>query len=165
MSEANKDLPAGFEIEPMSWMVTREKIATYSRYVFNGRDTRNIHTDDEVARRAGLPGAVAQGRYPISYLSERAMKFFGDGWVRGGRLDVALVKPIFPGDTVTARGVIRERLAEGGATRLILDMWLENQDGVRVTAGTASGLAPGVSQFPARDIATAVPQHVITSAG
>ena len=78
MIEAHKELPVGHEFDPVSWEITREKIAAYSRYVFGGRDTRNIHTDDEVARRAGLPRAVAQGRYPISYLSERAMALFGD---------------------------------------------------------------------------------------
>ncbi len=145
MTQAHKGLPVGFEIDPVVWTITREKIAVYSRYVFNGRDTRNIHTDDEVAKRAGLPRAVAQGRYPISYLSERAMAFFGRGWACGGKIDVVLVKLIFPGDTITVRGVIREKVPEGSNTRLVLDIWLENQDGVRVTTGTASGVVGSVA--------------------
>src|SRR5262245_613459 len=139
------DMPSGScavgaRLEPISYHVSSERIAIYSRYVFGGRDTRNIHTDDEVARRAGLPRAVAQGRYPIGYMSERALAFFGQGWLEGGRLDVTLVKPIFAGDTVTVHGTVIERMPEGGATRVVLDLWLENQAGERVTSGSASGL-------------------------
>lgn len=136
-------LGVGDRLDPVRHQITQEKIDRYSRYVYGGRDTTNIHTDDETARRAGLPRAVAQGRYPIGYLSERLLELFGAGWVQGGRLDVALVKPIFPGDTITIGGVVTESIPEGKATRVVLDVWLENQDGEKVTSGTASGLVIG----------------------
>lgn len=140
MMTAHQDLDIGYEIEPITYEITQEKINIYSRYVFHGRDSKNIHTDDEVARKAGLPRALAQGRYPIGYISERMMDFFGQGWVQGGKLEVSLVKGIFPGDTITVKGVITEKIAEGDKTRLVLDVWLENQHGEPATAGVASGL-------------------------
>ncbi len=140
MITAHQDLDVGHEIEPITYEITQEKINIYSRYVFNGRDSRNIHTDDEVARKAGLPRALAQGRYPIGYLSERMMDFFGKGWVQGGRLEVSLVKGIFPGDTITIKGIITEKIPQGDKIRLVLDVWLENQHGEPATAGVASGL-------------------------
>ena len=39
-----------------------------------------------MARQAGLPRALAQGRYPIAYISERMLEFFRQGWVQGGKL-------------------------------------------------------------------------------
>ncbi len=140
MTEAHTALEVGYEIEPIVYEITQEKINIYSRRVFDGRDTKNIHTDDEVARRAGLPRALAQGRYPIAYISERMLAFFGTGWIQGGKLDVTLVKGIFPGDTITVKGVITDKQPEGDAVRLVLDVWLENQHGEQVTAGVASGL-------------------------
>ncbi len=140
MIVARKDLPIGHEIEPLDYAITPEKIARYSRFVFYGKDTKNIHTDDEAAHRAGLPRALAQGRYPVAYISERLMEFFGLGWLQGGRMDVAMVKGIYPGDTVTVKGVVTGSEAEGSGVRLTLDVWLENQDGEKVTVGTASGL-------------------------
>jgi acyl dehydratase len=140
MTEAHAGLDIGHEIEPVTYDITQEKINIYSRRVFNGRDTKNIHTDDDVARRAGLPRALAQGRYPIAYISERMLAFFGTGWIQGGKLDVTLVKGIFPGDTITVKGVITEKSLEAGAVRLVLDVWLENQHGEQATAGVASGL-------------------------
>lgn len=141
MIKARKTLEIGFELEPVSYAITQEKMNTYSRYVFAGKDTKNIHTDDAVARRAGLPRALAQGRYPIGYISEYLLAFFERAWIQGGKLEVSLVKGIFPGDTITVRGVIRDKVPEGNATRLVLDVWLENQHGEQVTIGTASGVA------------------------
>ncbi len=140
MIRAHKNLEIGFEIEPRSYEITQEKIDIYSRRVFGGKDTKNIHTDDETARRAGLPGAVAQGRYPIGYLSEVLLDFFEKGWVQGGQLEVSLVKPIFPGDRITIRGRVKEKIPEGEKTRILLEVWLENQRGEKTTLGTASGL-------------------------
>ena len=100
MRPAHTDLEIGYELEPVSYAITQEKINIYSRYVFYGKDTKNIHTDDEVARQAGLPRALAQGRYPIGYISERMFEFFGRGWMQGGKLEVTLVKGIYPGDTL-----------------------------------------------------------------
>ena len=85
----------------------------------------------------------AQGRYPVGYISERMMDFFGKGWVQGGNLEVSLVKGIFPGDTITVKGIITEKIPEGDAIRLVLDVWLENQAGEPATAGIASGLVEG----------------------
>jgi acyl dehydratase len=140
MMKAHKDLEAGSAIEPRVHEITQEKINIYSRYAFHGKDTKNIHTDDEVARKAGLPRALAQGRYPVGYLSEYLFAFFEKGWIQGGRLDVSLVKPIFPGDTITIRGVVRDKVQEGRFIRIMLDVWLENQNGEKATVGTASGL-------------------------
>jgi acyl dehydratase len=140
MRQASKDIEVGYEIEPKRYDITQEKINTYSRYVFHGQDTQNIHTDDDVARRAGLPRALAQGRYPIAYISERMLEFFGTGWVQGGKLEVSLVKGIFPGDTITVKGVVTDKVPEGQAVRLVLDVWLENQHGEQATLGVASGL-------------------------
>jgi acyl dehydratase len=140
MTKAHKDLAIGTEIVPKSYAITQEKINTYARYVSFGKDTKNIHTDDETARRAGLPRAIAHGRYPLGYLSESMLEFFGRGWVQGGKLEVTLIKGIYPGDTITVKGKLKEKIPEGDATRLVLDVWLENQHGEKATLGTASGL-------------------------
>lgn len=143
MRPAHTNLEIGYELEPVSYDITQEKIHIYSRYVFYGKDTKNIHTDDEVARQAGLPRALAQGRYPVGYISECMLAFFGRGWIQGGTLEVTLVKGIYPGDTITVKGVLTQKIPEGNAVRLVLDVWLENQAGEPATAGTASGLVVG----------------------
>lgn len=138
--KVRNNLEVGSSLKPRVHEITQEKINIYSRYVFHGKDTKNIHTDDEAARKAGMPRALAQGRYPVGYLSEYLLDLFEKGWIQGGRLDVSFVKPIFPGDTITICGVVREKIQEGECIRITLDIWLENQNGEKATAGTASGL-------------------------
>jgi len=69
------------------------------------------------------------------------IKFFGMGYL-GGTLSISFLGMAIPGDVVTARGVVSERLIEGERVRLVLKLWLENQRGEKVLAATASGFAP-----------------------
>ena len=41
---------------------------------------------------------------------------------------------------VTVHGEVKEKRPEQGATRVVVDVWCENQPGEKTAAGTASGL-------------------------
>lgn len=69
-------------------------------------------------------------------------RFLGTGFVRGGAMSVAFIQPVYAGDRLTVRGVVRETRPEPGATRVVVDVWCENQDGDKTAVGTASGLVP-----------------------
>jgi len=56
-------LGAGAELEPVSRVVTLEDML-----LFEPEGEKNIHTDDEVARAAGLPAAIAAGVQFMSYV-------------------------------------------------------------------------------------------------
>jgi len=137
------DLEIGDELPPLLRRMGWEEIRKFNRYATGGRDTQNIHTDDETARRAGLPRAVATGRHPVAFLAERMVDLFGTGFLFGGEIDVSFLKPIFPGDTLEVTGRVRGKSEENGKTRLVLEVALLNQEGAPVTAGTASGLIEG----------------------
>src|SRR3990172_4003578 len=98
---------------------------------------RNIHPDDEIARAAGLPAAIAAGVQFMSYIFEMLYQRFGFNSLPGTVLDVRIRAPVFAGDTVTARGLVRSTRAEHGETRMELEVWCENQRGERVVEGTA----------------------------
>jgi acyl dehydratase len=53
---------------------------------------------------------------------------------------VAFIKPVYVGDRLTVHGVVKEKRPEDGATRVVVDVWCENQHGEKTAAGTASGL-------------------------
>ncbi len=114
-----------------------EDILKFNRYVTGGVDTKNIHTDDEVARKAGLPRAVATGRHPVSFITELMVDHLGFGFITGGEVDVSFVKPIFPGDVLTLQAVLKEKTLDQGATHYLFDVSLTNQEGAAVTVGTA----------------------------
>ena len=41
---------------------------------------------------------------------------------------------------LAVHGVVKEKTAEGDATRVVVEVWCENQDGDMTAVGTASGL-------------------------
>jgi acyl dehydratase len=132
-----KDVEVGYEVPTVSKEITLEKMRAYS-----GWPRRNIHTDDEVARQAGLPRAVCQGTQHMTYLSEVLKRFFGENWIRGGRLSVTFTGLVMPGDVVTPRAIVREKVSETDGRRLSLEVWVENQRGEKVVVGTASAPMP-----------------------
>lgn len=101
-----------------------------------------IHFDDEFARSAGLPAAIATGMISCGYLSQLLTETFGVHWVQGGRASFAFVKPVYAGDELTCHAVVRECADDGTAMRLSLELWCENQHGEKVTIGTASLTVP-----------------------
>ena len=61
---------------------------------------------------------------------------FGKGFYEGGTLDVKFVNIVWPGDRVTAKGVITGE--EAG--RANLSVWMEKDDGTVAIVGTASAV-------------------------
>ena len=127
----------GDELPKRTHEVDWEDILKFNRYVTGGVDTKNIHTDDEVARKAGLPRAVATGRHPVSFITELMVDHLGFGFITGGEIDVSFVKPIFPGDVLTLQAVLKEKTLDQGTTHYLFDVSLTNQEGAAVTVGTA----------------------------
>lgn len=132
-----ENLEPGDALPERTHEVDWEDILKFNRYVTGGVDTKNIHTDDEVARKAGLPRAVATGRHPVSFITELMVDHLGFGFITGGEVEVSFVKPIFPGDVLTLKAVLKEKTLDQGATRYLFDVSLTNQDGAAVTVGTA----------------------------
>ena len=134
-----ENLKIGDALPERTHRVDWEDILKFNRYVTGGVDTKNIHTDDEVARKAGLPRAVATGRHPVSFITELMVDHLGFGFITGGEVDVSFVKPIFPGDVLTLTATLKEKTPEDGAIRYLFDVSLTNQDSAAVTVGTAGG--------------------------
>ena len=136
MSAANKQaIRVGHELPPLSKPIAQRQIDCYS-----GVRPRSIHTDPEWARAKGFPAPLAQGMMSTGYVSQLMVDFLGEGFVQGGRMSVKFIKPVVVGDTLTVHGVVRDLVAEGADTRVIVEVWCENQSGVKTMVGEASGL-------------------------
>ena len=105
----------------------------------------NVHTDDAAARAAGLPGRIVSGFHSYSRISQALSRFFGMGWIAGGKIAIKFIRPLLMGETITCGGVVKrivpsekpgERLAE-------LEVWCQNPQGDIMTAGTATARVSG----------------------
>ena len=125
----------GRELPPLVKEIPQRKIDAYS-----GVRPRYIHSDEAFARTKGFPAPLAQAMMSTAYVSEMMTRFVGAGFVKGGRLSMAFIKPVLAGDRLTVHGVVKDKQPEGGRTRVVVEVWCENQHGEKTAVGTASGL-------------------------
>jgi 3-hydroxybutyryl-CoA dehydratase len=125
----------GDTLQPLTKEITQRKIDVYS-----GVKPHSIHTDEAWARKKGFKAPLAQAMMSTAYVSEMMTRFLGAGFVKGGRLSMVFIKPVYVGDRLTVHGVVKERIAEGADTRVVVEVWCENQDGEKTAVGTASGV-------------------------
>ena len=129
------EVPAGgVELRRLSRTITLAMCEAFSG------PHENYHTDREMARMLGFPDVVVQGMMSVCFVADLLAAAFGDGWHAGGKLDVRLVNVVWPEDTVTARGRVRETVVEGSRRRALCDVWCEKGDGTVTVIGTASAL-------------------------
>jgi len=101
---------------------------------------KSIHTDENWARQRGFRAPLVQAMMSTAYVSEMMTRFLGAGFVKGGAMSMAFTRPVYAGDRLTVHGVVKERRQEQGATRVVVEVWCENQHGEKTAVGTASGL-------------------------
>ena len=133
---ASADTQVGQRLEQIVKHVTLDKSRIYQGWP----DVRNRHTDYQAAQATGLTEPNINGGQTAEYLGELFIKFFGSGFV-GGSLSVKFIGFVSINDTVTVRGVVTGTETEGNRVKLTVDLWAENQDRVKVLAGTATGYA------------------------
>ena len=105
------------------------------KYAGASGDYNLIHTDDETARTVGLEGVIAHGMLSMAFLGEYLCWLAGPESVR--RLSVRFNEMVRPGDTLTCRARVKERITGNAGRRLQLEVWTENQRAERVTVGEA----------------------------
>lgn len=115
--------------------VTQRRIDAYS-----GVKPRSIHSDEAWARQKGFRTCLAQGMMSTAYVSQMMVKLLGPGFARGGTMSMAFIKPVYAGDRLTVRGTIKDKRPDNGATRVVVEVWVENQHGEKTAVGHATGL-------------------------
>jgi acyl dehydratase len=103
-------------------------------------DYNPIHYDKDFALSRGLPGVVVHGQLSTAFICQMLSDWYGK---KGNlkKLNVSYKGLNFPEDTLTCRGVVKEKLA--GENLVTLDVWVENQRGEKTVAGTAVVGLPG----------------------
>jgi acyl dehydratase len=110
--------------------------------VYSGVRPRSIHTDEAWAHAKGFRTTLAQGMMSTAYASELMTRLLGASFLAGGTLSMAFVRPVYADDRLTVHGLVKETRQEGTRTRVVVEVWCENQHGEKTAAGTASGLTP-----------------------
>ena len=94
----------------------------------------NIHDDQDAARKAGFTAPIAGGEQTIAIIAQFLADKFGLRFIRGGRIEVSLTRPVLYGDTLTSHA----KIVSIDADRAHLEIDVENQRGEKVLTGTAA---------------------------
>jgi len=120
------------------------EITPVTKIAKNTAPGQGIHDDDR-ARTLGFKGALVPGITSLAYVTEMLMNLFGENWMTSGEINLSFINPLYEGERVTARAIVRDKKVENRGLRLFLEVWAENDEGGKVAAGTASGLLPPVA--------------------
>lgn len=107
-----------------------------------------IH-DDTVARQYGFGGGLVPGATSYAYLASHLMRLLGPAWAEQGESSIALVRPVYEGETVRLGGTVTAARGDAAAGELVLDCWVDGKDGTR-RAPASARLAWG-SERPAEE--------------
>jgi len=140
----DRALQVGDELSGPVRAITPQRIEWYDSAMLSAASGQlaqvgvNIHTDDDYARSQGLPAVIADGMIMTNWLSTMMVEHFGFDYVARGELRTKFIKPVFLGQTVFCKGkVVSVTPRNDGGVTYALDVWCEDEKGVKVTDGDA----------------------------
>lgn len=139
MSAAPVEIRIGAELISAPYLLDAAAAKLYQDGVegpVRRRPPRGIHDDKDAARKAGFVAPIAGGEQTIAIIAQFLADKFGMRFVRGGRIEVSLTKPVLFGDTLTSRAKIVS--VDANSNRAELQIHVENQRGEQVLTGTAA---------------------------
>jgi acyl dehydratase len=92
---------------PVAWSVTETVAPDQSkRYAEASGDRNPIHTDEDVAKMAGLPGIILHGLCTMAFVHNACVRKVANDPARVKRLSVRFARPVLMNDvlTIEARG-------------------------------------------------------------
>lgn len=103
---------------------------------------RNLHTDLEKAREAGLSGVIVSATQFEGYLVDLLIDLFGDIWFTAGTIETRIPRSLMLDDVVQAKAVLQAVHDDGESRNYTMDVSCENQHGEQVLVGKASCRRP-----------------------
>lgn len=142
---ASLDLKAGDMLPVREIVITAERTQWYGDGMHSAatgelrRAGENIHTDVAYAKGQGLTTAIADGMMSTAWLHTMMLTQFGQDFLENGEIRTKYIKTTDVGIKLKILGRVKERQDEAnGDVRFVLDIWTEDQAGVKLTDGDAA---------------------------
>ena len=126
-----EDVQEGDELPVRSLFLAKDQVRAYARA---GGQWSPRFTDDEGARREGLPGMITPGNMSMGLLASFLEAWAGPGTLR--RLGTTFRGLVLPDGTIRLCGAVTQK--DEASRSVELDVWLEGDEGERWVLGTAT---------------------------
>lgn len=125
------EVEEGDELPTQELFLSKDQVRAYARAA--GQWSPRF-TDDEGARREGLPGMITPGNMSMGLLATMIEGWAGAGTLR--RLGTTFRGLVLPDRTIRLCGAVTQR--DEASRAVELDVWIENDEGERTVIGTAT---------------------------
>ena len=123
----------GDTLGPQEFYLSKDQVRAYAKAT--GMWVPRF-TDDEAARKEGLPGMITPGNMSLAILSKLVTDWIGMSGARMIRLGTTYRQPVMPDHTITLQGFVTHKNDEDRTAEM--DIWIENEDAERLVIGTAT---------------------------
>ena len=130
-----EDVEEGDELPPIDMLLTKDFVRRYARTA--GMDFPRF-TDDEGARKEGLPGMIAPGVLSMGLLARLISEWNPAAQIT--RIGTTFRSPVLPDCSIHLLGFVTQKDDEQHTAEC--DIWMENDDGERWVIGTAAVTLP-----------------------
>lgn len=128
------EIQIGDELPVLKKSITQGVIDLYAKA---SEDPNPLHTDPEFAKTTPFKGTIAHGTMYLAYISEMIMQWFPTQWISGGQMEVSFLAPARPGDVLSVRGKVVEKLDGPEGREVLLDISCHTQDDKTIVVGRA----------------------------
>jgi acyl dehydratase len=125
------EVEEGDELPTVELFLSKDQVRAYARAA--GQWAPRF-TDDEGARREGLPGMITPGNMSMGLLATMIEGWAGAGTLR--RLGTTFRGLVLPDRTIRLCGAVTQK--DEASRAVELDVWIENDEGERTVIGTAT---------------------------
>ena len=92
-------------------------------------------------QRLGTTYTIASGRMSVAFAAESLRKFFGaEVFNHTGTVNLKFLRPVKEGDTITIGGAVSSRETVDNGTKVIVDLYCENQNGDKTAVGQGTAI-------------------------
>jgi len=133
-----EDVNVGDEIPKLVKNCTPQQLVMWAA---GSGDMYPIHYDKDFAAGNGLPGVIVHGALKNAFLGQMLHDWIGEkGQIK--KYSCQYRGMDVPGQDITCRGVITNKLQEGGQNLVELDIWTEKAGGEKTSPGKATVVLP-----------------------
>jgi len=129
------EINIGDTLGPLELFVSKEQCRLYAKTMGMGEGAGRF-TDDEAAKKEGLPGMILPGNMSLGLLSKLVTDWIGSGNAWLSRMSTTYRVPVQPDHTITIHGFITNKNADDCTAEI--DVWMENEEAERLVTGTAT---------------------------
>lgn len=128
-----EEVQIGDALGPEEFHLSKDQVRAYARTT--GMWVPRF-TDDEGARKEGLPGMITPGNMSLAILSKLVTDWIGASDATMVRLGTTYRQPVLPDHTITLQGFVTHKNDDEHTAEM--DVWIENEEAERLVIGTAT---------------------------